>query len=128
MTAIYIACVMLNLFVLTSGLIFIQNSRIIAPLMVALAIQIPVFSCSHVMYEFGDGLYAFVGLSTAGAYKISLFAVLRIGCEMHFYILSDSLWGVGVNVVPVLLLVAMRLAKRPPWVKYIVAQIRDTTA
>ena len=100
------AFVLISLFILTAGLIFVQNSRITDPLVAALALQIPVFSCPLIMYDYGVGLYFSVGVSST-----HLFYLLRVGMQWQFWIMHQSPWGFGVNIIPAILLAAIKLSQ-----------------
>jgi hypothetical protein len=105
-TIIVSVFLLINLFILTAGLIFVQNSRITDPLVAALALQIPVLSSPLILYEFGVGLYLSVGISGT-----HLFYLLRFGMQWQFWIMHQSPWGFGVNLVPAFLVVAIKLSQ-----------------
>src|SRR4051812_24958305 len=54
---IWLGFVLLHLFVLISGLLFVHNSARVVPMLVALLFQIPLLSSPYVTYRFGDGLF-----------------------------------------------------------------------
>src|SRR5262245_36675978 len=54
---------LLYLFVLTSGLWFVQNPRKLVPMATSLVLQIPVFSSPIVAYRFGAGVFAPAGVT-----------------------------------------------------------------
>ena len=93
---------LLYLFVLISGLVFVQNPRRVMPTVVALALQIPVISSPLVAYRFGAGLHGGAGLGELGP-----FGWLRLGCDWQLNLLQPLPWGVGINLVAVLMLIVL---------------------
>lgn len=102
LVAVCVALVLLNVFVLISGLLFVQNPLRITPLVVALAAQVPVISSPIVAFHFGAGLYGSVALTEAGP-----FCLVRLGSEWQVNFLQSLPWGLGINLVAALLLVAL---------------------
>jgi hypothetical protein len=103
--AICVVFLLLHVFVLVSGLLFVHNPARIMPLVVALAIQIPYLSSPLVTYRFADGLFGGVGIAETGA-----FGWIRLGSDWQFYLLQPLPWGVGINLVAVAVLAALCLS------------------
>jgi hypothetical protein len=99
------AFVLANVYVVAAGLILVQNSRITSPLMLALAIQIPVFSSPILSYTYALGLYLVTGLTGT-----RLFFTYGFGARWQFFILREAPWTIGINIVPVILLIAVKLS------------------
>lgn len=100
--SLYTAFFVLYIFVMASGLALVLNDRRIKPLIVALAIQVPVFSSRVIAYQFASGLYAGAGLSETG-----LFAQFRLGFQWQCNLLQPLPLGFGINFVPVVLLILL---------------------
>lgn len=102
LVAISIVFLLLHMFVLVSGLLFVHNSTRVMPLVVALAIQIPYISSPLITYRFGDGLFGVVGIAETG-----LIGRFHFGSYWQFNLLQPLPWGLGVNLVAVAMLVAL---------------------
>jgi len=94
--------VLLYLFVLITGLLLAHDRQRIMPLVVALALQIPVISSPIIAFRFGAGLVLPVGLGESG-----FFWWIRFGADWQFNLLQRLPWGVGINLVPIALLAAL---------------------
>ena len=97
------AFLLLNTFVLTSGLLFVNNPQKTMPLVISLALQVPMVSSPIIAYQVVTGLGVVTGMSDG-----NLFATVRLGSLWEFYLLQQHPWGIGLNLVPIFLLVAMR--------------------
>ena len=106
--AVGVVFLALHVFVLVSGLLFVQNSARVMPLVVALAIQIPYLSSPVVLYRFADGLCGGVGVAESG-----LFGWWRLGTDWYFGLLRPLPWGIGINLVPVAMLAALSISLAP---------------
>jgi predicted membrane channel-forming protein YqfA (hemolysin III family) len=106
--AIFIFLGLLNLYVFCSGLLFVHNPRKLDPLVVALLLQIPVISSPIFAYHFTTGLYAAAGMSDGG-----IFGSINLGSQSELFILSNRPWMVGMNFVPIVLLVAIWQGRSP---------------
>jgi hypothetical protein len=110
--AICIAFILFSIFVLTSGLLLVQNPRRTKALLVALVLQIPVVSSPIIAYQFAAGLYAAVGLSEPGlngnGVAVTFWWAFRLGGQWQFNLLQPLPWSVGLNIVPIFLLCALK--------------------
>ena len=110
-TALIVLCIvfaLLHAFVVASGLLLVHNPHRVMPLVAALTLQIPVISSPLVAYRFGDGLSAGFGFST----EQGLIGWVNFGSDWHLNVMQPLPWGSGINVVPVVLLGAMRYSMR----------------
>jgi len=96
--------------VVVSGLLFAHDSTRTGPLLAALAIQVPSISSSSFVYQFAAGLAGIISISspekenTAGAhYGWELF----LGGSWRVSFGHGNPLGVGVNVVPLTLLLLL---------------------
>ena len=105
--AIYIGFLILSLFVLVSGLVFVQNPDRFTLLAFALAIQIPQVTSQILAFRFGLGIHGGFGLSTTGP-----FGWVRVGGDVNFGVLRPLPWSIGVNLVALILLAALTLSVR----------------
>ena len=105
LVAICVVFLLLHLFVVISGLLFVQNPTRVMPLVVALAIQIPYLSSPLVTYRFADGLIGGVGIAETGP-----FGWIRLGSDWQFNLLQPLPWGLGINLVAVAVLAALSLS------------------
>lgn len=105
--AILILCgfALLNLFVLATGLLFVQNPKRTTPIAIALALQIPAISTPIIGYRYITGLGATVGVGKDG-----LFYLVRLGSDIQFNLLRPAPAAVGVNLIALVLLIAMTLS------------------
>jgi hypothetical protein len=106
--ALRIICILfllLHLFVLASGILFVQNPLRVTPLVVALAMQVPYLSSPVITYRFGDGLFGGVGIAETG-----VFGWIRLGSDWQFYLMRPLPWGIGINLVAVAMLVALSVS------------------
>lgn len=99
---IMMAFLMLYAFVIFSGLLFVQNQRRIAPLRLALWLQVPWISSPVITYQFVSGFHVTAGIT--GGY---LNADLRLGSGWIFYFFTESPWGFGINLFAVFMLVLL---------------------
>ncbi len=93
---------LLYLFVLISGLLFVQNPRRMVPLVVALALQVPAIYSPIIAFRFVAGFNGTAGISETG-----VFWWVRLGSEWQLNLLQPLPWGVGINFVAVILLAAL---------------------
>ena len=105
LVVLFIVFALLYVLVLVAGLLFVHDPRRTTPLVVALTLQIPLVSSPVIAYRFAAGFHATVGLGQDGA-----FAWLRLGSEWQFNLLQPIPWAVGINLIPIVLLAAMRWA------------------
>jgi hypothetical protein len=97
------------IFVVASGLLFIENPKRIEPLAVALAIQIPSFSSPIVLYKLTAGLELYVGVLAGGpllSYDIG------IGSTFQIIFFQDVPFGFGINLVATALLILVLAARK----------------
>lgn len=93
---------LLYVFVLISGLVLVYRPQVTLPVILVLALQVPSFSVRGLHYEFYAGLSAVVTLSrTTGS------ALLHLGIQLSFDLHGYGPFTIGVNFVPVFLLVAL---------------------
>ncbi len=94
-------------YVTVSGLIFVQNSSRTAPVLAALALQVPSFSSPVVTYIFVSGLSLFVGIT--GPQRERAFAHFQFdlwwGSSWRFSFFQDDAWRIGANLVALILFV-----------------------
>jgi hypothetical protein len=67
-----IGFLVLYVFVLTSGLLFVRDPQRTGPLLAALAVQIPYISTPLIVYKFAAGVYAVVKLEAQQGTKIGV--------------------------------------------------------
>lgn len=106
-------------FVTASGLIFVWNPNRTAPLIVALAIQIPWISCPVFEYHFSTGLLAAITLGTPenpDQFGLRLGTNLFFGslCRFRFGAYHEIPLAVGVNTVALVLLILLLRETRSP--------------
>lgn len=100
-----------------SGLLFVYDPHRTGPLAVALAVQVPWISSSLIAYRFATGFE--LVLNANGPAKGEDFA-LHLGC--HFFLGSswsvsfsgENQFGLGINVVALIMLVLLRRSSRMP--------------
>jgi hypothetical protein len=97
--AIVLAFLALYGWVTASGLIFTHNDRRIGPMLVAVALQIPWFSCPLFSYRFTSGFHL-----TAGVIGGRFNAGFNLGSDWQCSVLQGSPWGFGVNLFAILML------------------------
>lgn len=95
-------------FVLVSGLLFVYNPNLQLPLIIALAIQVPVVLSSIVTFQLAAGAYAAVGLTEPGAILLTC----RAGSQSQLSFAQPHSWAIAVNVIPAILLVAIWQARK----------------
>jgi hypothetical protein len=88
--AVCVVFLLLHVFVLISGLLFVHNPTRVIPLVVALALQIPYLSSPVLAYRFADGLFGGVGIAESGP-----FAWFRLGTDWQFNLLQPLPWRSG---------------------------------
>jgi hypothetical protein len=103
------AFILLNAFVLVSGLLLVQNPRKTLPLKIALVLQIPFFSSPILAYQFSTGTCVAFGL---GQPAVSVVFFYNIGSQWYVHLLENVPWRMGVNIVPVILLAVLRRTTR----------------
>lgn len=87
-------------FVTVSGLIFVDHPTRTAPIVAALALQIPWVSSPIIAYKFAAGFQvsaALIGGRFNGGF--------RLGSDFQINILQPLPWGVGINLFAVGLLI-----------------------
>ncbi len=94
--------VLLYLFILISGLIFVQNPDRTALLFVSLAIQIPVIHSPLISYQLTSG-FSFIPGITSNGFNFDL----RFGNPFFLYFFKGPPWGAGVNFVAFVLLLIL---------------------
>ncbi|HEX3356973.1 MAG TPA: hypothetical protein VHS31_08385 [Tepidisphaeraceae bacterium] len=94
--------ILLYLFVLISGLLFVHNPQRVMPLAVALVLQIPIVSSPILSFQFVAGCMMGGGVTEAGP-----FGGVKIGADWQFNVLRALPWGVGINVIPLILFFAL---------------------
>lgn len=101
--AIYAALAAFHLFVLISGLLLVCNPKWRWPVVIALAVQVPVFFSSSLTFQMADGAYAAIGLTDPGV----IFLTYRVGTQCHLSYAQTTPWAIGTNVIPIILLGAI---------------------
>jgi hypothetical protein len=103
-------------FVIASGLLFVYDSRLTGPMLVAFALQIPWVSLPLFGYHFAAASYAVVTLGPpqwAGQIvTYGLSADLGAYFKFRFAAPQEGPWSVGINLFAVLLYVLLRLSVR----------------
>lgn len=110
------------IFITVSGLLFVNDSRCIRPMQFAIALQIPWFSSTWFTYKlvYGISLLVSIGAATpkgnipgllisSNATYLCVQPALGASFDAN---LNPSLWGVGINLIPVLLLFLIRSQRR----------------
>lgn len=93
-------------FVTVSGLIFVHDPDSTGPLFGALALQVPWVSSPVVLYHFSTGLkFVLKGTYPQDAFNLGFEAFL--GSTFRFDVAQAHPWGIGVNLVPIILIVIM---------------------
>ncbi len=90
------------LFILISGLIFVQHSQKTGLLFAALVIQIPVIHTPIISYQLTCGL-SFIPSITSNGFNFNI----RMGNTFFLYFLKGPPWGVGINMVAFILLLIL---------------------
>lgn len=99
---IMMAFLMLYAFVILSGLLFVQNQQRIAPLRLALWLQVPWVSSPVIAYQFVSGFHVTVGI--ADGYLTTDF---WLGSGWTFYLFTEFPWGFGINLFALFMLVLL---------------------
>ena len=89
----YAVVLLLHLFVIAAGLMYVQSPRRLVPLIVAMVVQIPAVSSPFIEFRFGMGLIGFVGLAEAGPW-LRFF----VGSDWHLTWMQPLPWGIGINL------------------------------
>src|SRR5690242_8307557 len=95
-------------YVTVSGLIFVENPSRTAPILAALALQVPSVSSPVITYFFNSGLSLFVGIGypqQAGAFALLRFD-LFFGSSWRFSFFQDDHWRIGVNLIALILFIS----------------------
>ena len=93
-------------YVTASGLLFVHDARRTGPVVGALGIQIPWISSSILVYEFGAGVSAFVGVGSPekeGNFGFHLYFDAFWGSRWQFSLFQDDPWRVGANLIAVVI-------------------------
>ena len=101
-----VAFALLYVFVLLAGLLFVHNPRRTLPVIVAVALQVPVVSSPLVSYRFSAGAHA-----TVWAVGGRIGAAVRLGSDFQFTILQPQPWGLGVNLFALVLMALILRAR-----------------
>lgn len=99
--AIFAGFLAVFLFVLIAGLLLVQNPRRVTPLIVALALQIPIISSPVIAYQFTSGLDVSAAVSEG-----KLVFSCRFGSFAQFNYRQQLPFALGVNFFPLALLIA----------------------
>jgi len=123
-TLLAVVCIMtcVAVFVLGSGLMFVQNPCCIRPVQFAIALQIPWVSSHWFAYKMvcGIGLVGFIGAATDRG-NIPGLTISGFGGYLGFQpafgsyfntSLSSHPWGIGINLVAVVLILLIRSSAR----------------
>lgn len=94
-------------FVILSGLIFVQDSKRLSPLVAAFVLQIPSISAPAIVYRFTAGLDAIVAVAVKGPLAFNLGFDLRLGARWQLSLSQQGPWSVGVNVVALFLVILL---------------------
>lgn len=108
----HLAELFLFTFVTLSGLVFVHDPRRSGPLLVAVALQIPWVSSPLIVYQLISGFAVNVAV-IAGSFRWS---VTWLGSEADLTSLHGAPWGVGVNLLALVvfvLLYRLRIAPGP---------------
>lgn len=101
-------------FVAVSGLVFVHDQRRTGLLAAALITQAPWFSSSVFVYKFFAG-FDFVFMIGApkspGTIGIGFNFEMLLGSSYRFDVLTDQPWRIGLNFVPLVLLVLLFKAR-----------------
>ena len=101
----------LDVFVMASGLIFVQDPRKTRPLAVALGLQIPRISSYLLVYVFSTGLQlAFdvaAGATDSGGPAVRFKFAAHLGATMTFDILHQHPVSLGINLWAVAMLILL---------------------
>jgi hypothetical protein len=89
-------------FVIVSGLLLVINPRRTWPVMIALLLQVPVFSSPIIAYRFSAGFH--VTVSIIGG---NLSAGFQLGSHWQFNLFQNVPWGIGINLFALCLLVVV---------------------
>jgi hypothetical protein len=94
-------------YVTVSGLIIVENSSRTAPVLAAVALQVPSISSTVVTYIFNSGLSLFVGIT--GPQQERAFAHFQFdlwwGSSWRFSFFQDDGWRIGLNLVALILFI-----------------------
>ena len=99
--AIFVGFLSVFLFVLIAGLLLVQNPRRVTPMIVALALQVPIISSPVIAYRLISGLNVSAAVSEG-----NLVFSYRFGSFAQFNYLQQLPFALGVNFVPLALLIA----------------------
>jgi hypothetical protein len=92
-------------YITISGLIFVADSSRTAPILGALALQVPWISSPVVTYIFGSGLNIFVGGRPQQQGGLYFSFDFLFGSSWRFSFLQDAHWRIGVNLFALILLI-----------------------
>jgi hypothetical protein len=111
-----ITFMVLYVFIVAAGLLFVHDSHCTRPMLVALALQIPWVSLPVFEYHFAAGLYAAVTLGPPQAagqlVTYGLTADLGANWQFRFASVLEGPWSVGINLFAVLLYILLRVSIR----------------
>jgi hypothetical protein len=99
-------------YITASGLMFVHNPRLVRPLALALALQIPWFSSPLLVYKLAAGPAALIGVvSPAEAGKLLVIHwQLLLAATWRFELFQGARWEVSVNLFALGLFVLLRRA------------------
>jgi hypothetical protein len=107
----------LYLFITTSGLLFVHDAKHTAPLAISLGLQVPWLSNALFTYVLKAGCALTIGLVGDSANLSLKFETLWLGSEIEMTMHPEPPWVLGVNLVPLVLLLLLwqaRKAAKPP--------------
>ncbi len=105
------AAIVLYMFTIVSGILFVEDPRRITPLRVAWFLQMPWVSSPVLVYGFCSGCRIIAGLGLTDG---RLSASFHFGSDFQFFILGSHPWFVGINIFAVLVLVSLAMYTRTP--------------
>ncbi len=100
-------------FVAAAGVMFALDRRKTKPLLTAFALQIPYLGSPWLTYKFGAGLIAagFIGgPSAADNIGVRVGGEWFFGAFWRFGLMENAPWVLGVNIVPLAILIILRRA------------------
>jgi hypothetical protein len=105
--------ILMYAFVAATGLLFALDERKTKPLCIALALQLPFLSSPLLIYKFGAGFLATLfmgGPSPADNIGFRVGWEWYFGAFWRFGLLENAPWTVGINIVPLVMLILLRRA------------------
>jgi len=92
----------LYVFVTVSGLLVVHNPQKTGPLLVAVAMQVPMFSSPLIAYKFASGFQITLAI-VDGRFK----GAFLVGSDFQFNLFQRLRLGIGVNAFALLMLILL---------------------